>query len=142
MNSLALILACALGSAEADGVRMIDAQATATRDSDQGAVKRESPETAATEPDRENTSIESILDEPPTYTGEPIDLELTDAPIQQVIRLLAEIGGYSYVLDPAVDGKVTIHLKAVPWDQALALILRSHGLGFDVEGSALLIADP
>ncbi len=89
-----------------------------------------------------HAKIEALLQEPPSYTGEPIDLDLVDTPLAEALRILAEIGDFSYVLDPGVAGTVTLHLKGVPWDQALGLILKSHGLGVDVENGTLLVGDP
>ena len=57
-----------------------------------------------------------------------ISLELQDADIHCVIRLFADATGRNFVLDDTVQGKVTVFLKDVPWDQALQAILMSKGL--------------
>jgi type IV pilus assembly protein PilQ len=44
------------------------------------------------------------------------------------------------VLDPAVEGKVTIVLDNVPWDQALDIILKNNGLDKQFENNVIRIA--
>jgi type IV pilus assembly protein PilQ len=74
------------------------------------------------------------------YSGKRISLNLVDADIKQVFRLFHEISGLNFVLDPGVDGRVTIVLDQVPWDQALDLILKNNGLDKVLEGNVLRIA--
>jgi len=74
------------------------------------------------------------------YSGEPINLDLVDAPIEQVFRLISEISGLNVITDPGVTGRVTVHFKGVPWDQALDLILKTNGLGYTIENRVVRIA--
>jgi type II secretory pathway component HofQ len=39
------------------------------------------------------------------------------------------------IVDPGVNGKVTCRMIQVPWDQALDVILKQHGLTMVVERS-------
>ena len=71
---------------------------------------------------------------PTRYTGEPINLSLKDADLVEVLRSFAEIGDFNLVLQPTVQGKVTVELKNVPWDQALEQILKINQLGMEVTG--------
>ena len=71
------------------------------------------------------------------YTGERISLDFKDADIKDVLRFLADFGNFNLVLDASVQGKVTIKLRDVPWDQALDIILKNHGLGADIAGSVV-----
>ncbi len=71
---------------------------------------------------------------PTQYHGEPITLSLKDADLVEVLRSFAEIGGFNLVLQPSVQGKVTVELKDVPWDQALEQILKINNLGMAVTG--------
>ena len=68
------------------------------------------------------------------WRGEPISLSLKDADLGEVLRSFAKISGLNLVLDPAVEGNVTVELKDVPWDQALSVILKTHRLGLEVDG--------
>lgn len=74
------------------------------------------------------------------YTGKKISLNLVDADLKQVFRLFHEISGLNFVLDPSVDGKVTIVLDNVPWDQALDIILKNNALDKNVENNVIRIA--
>jgi type IV pilus assembly protein PilQ len=82
----------------------------------------------------------TLSDDRPSYTGRRISLELVDADLKQVFRLFHEISGLNFVLDPSVNGKVTIVLDNVPWDQALDIILRNNGLDKIFENNVVRIA--
>ncbi|HVT43164.1 MAG TPA: type IV pilus secretin PilQ [Thermoanaerobaculia bacterium] len=73
------------------------------------------------------------------YTGEPIDLNLKDADIKDVLRLFAQLTGLNIAIDPQVSGTVTVDFAGVPWDQALELILRQNGLAFELDGNVMRI---
>ncbi len=74
------------------------------------------------------------------YTGKRISLNLVDADVKQVFRLFHEISGLNFVLDPSVDGRVTIVLDNVPWDQALDIILTNNGFDKALENNVIRIA--
>lgn len=64
------------------------------------------------------------------YTGEKIALDFYETDIKNVFRILQQVSGKNYAIDPDVQGKVTINMeKPVPWDQVLALILKQNRLG-------------
>ena len=67
---------------------------------------------------------------PPKYGGEPISLDVQDAEITTVLRSLAGFSGANIVASPRVTGKVTVKLEDVPWEEALAVILRAHSFDF------------
>lgn len=73
------------------------------------------------------------------YTGEPISLDYKDADIRDVLLKFGEISGLSLLIDPDVSGRVTLHLDQVAWDEALDGVLKSAGLGYDLEGAILRI---
>jgi type IV pilus assembly protein PilQ len=74
------------------------------------------------------------------YTGRKINIDIKDADIHNVLRLLAKEGNINIVTSDTVTGTVTVHLKMVPWDQALDLVLRSKGLDMVQEGSIVRVA--
>lgn len=82
----------------------------------------------------------TIAGETELYTGEKISFEFTDADLQAVFFLLADISGENIVLDPSVRGKISIKLTDVPWDQALDIILRNFNLGRVRENNVIRIA--
>jgi len=74
------------------------------------------------------------------YAGAPMDLDLQGADLRMVLRTFAETNGLNIVIDPAVRGTVDIKLTAVPWDQALDIILKGNKLGYVVEGTVVRVA--
>lgn len=76
----------------------------------------------------------------PRYTGEPISVNLKDVDLKDFFRLIHEISGLNVVLDPSVNGTVTLVLDDVPWDQALEIVLKNNGLDRSLEGNVLRIA--
>jgi len=74
------------------------------------------------------------------YTGEPISVNLKDVDVRDFFRLVHEISGLNVVLDPQVRGSLTLVLDDVPWDQALAIVLKNNGLDCQLEGNVLRIA--
>jgi type II secretory pathway component GspD/PulD (secretin) len=69
------------------------------------------------------------------WRGFPISLSLQDAPLTDVLRAFAQIAGFNLVIDPRVHlGTVTVELEDVPWDLALHVILKTHGLSAEVDG--------
>ena len=74
------------------------------------------------------------------YTGEPIDLKVTNADVTEVLRTFAQISGLNIIVQPGVAGMVTAELENVPWDQALEQILKINSLGYEVEGNVMRIA--
>jgi type IV pilus assembly protein PilQ len=73
------------------------------------------------------------------WKGFPISLSLRDAPLSEVLRSFARLAGFNLVLDPRVEGEVTVELKDVPWDQALHVILKTHGMGAEVDGRVWMV---
>ncbi|MGH9319457.1 MAG: secretin N-terminal domain-containing protein [Vicinamibacteria bacterium] len=67
-----------------------------------------------------------------------IDIDVREADAQDVLRLLAEVGGFNLAVDPGVSCKATLKLKQVPWSQVLDLVLRSCGLEQEILGSNLV----
>ncbi|UCE86702.1 MAG: type IV pilus secretin PilQ, partial [Deltaproteobacteria bacterium] len=74
------------------------------------------------------------------YIGRRISLDFKDADIGNLLRLVAEVSDLNIIAGEDVDGKVTIRLVDIPWDQALDLILLTKGLGFVRVGNVLRIA--
>jgi type IV pilus assembly protein PilQ len=74
------------------------------------------------------------------YAGRRIDLDLKDADIHNVLRLLADVGRVNIVTADNVSGSVTIRMRNVPWDQALDVILQAKGLGMVRRANMLRVA--
>ncbi len=74
--------------------------------------------------------------------GERISLSLDEADLQEVLRSFARLAGFNLVLDPRVQGTVTLELHDVPWEEALRVILKTHGLAVDTEGGSWRVDPP
>jgi len=74
------------------------------------------------------------------FTGRRIDLDLKDADVHNVLRLLADVGQVNIVTADNVAGTVTIRMRNVPWDQALDVVLQAKGLGVVQRANMLRVA--
>ncbi len=74
------------------------------------------------------------------YTGEPISLSLKDADVKDVLRVFHDISKMNIVVHPAVQGKVTVDLENVPWDQAMDIVLKNNGLDYVYENNVIWVA--
>lgn len=77
---------------------------------------------------------------PAGYAGRRLSMDFMDADVRNVLRLIGEVSGLNMVSGDDVQGKVTIRLVDVPWDQALDVILKTKGLGQVREGNVVRIA--
>lgn len=73
------------------------------------------------------------------WRGKSIDLNLKDADLHNVFRLLADTGDTNVVVPDEVKGTITIRLRKVPWDQALCTIAESKKLDVLEDGGIYLI---
>jgi type IV pilus assembly protein PilQ len=72
-------------------------------------------------------------------SGPRIFLDVQEADIKAVFRLLAEQGKVSIVSGDDVKGNVTLHMKDVPWEQALRTLLDLKGLDQKREGDIITV---
>ncbi|MBA3541123.1 MAG: hypothetical protein H0T79_16040 [Deltaproteobacteria bacterium] len=73
------------------------------------------------------------------HHGAAVDLELKDADIHDVLRLLADVGKLNLVVSSEVSGKVTLHLRKVAWDRAACAIAGTHRLSIVIDGTILIV---
>lgn len=76
----------------------------------------------------------------PRMTRKRITIDLRDADIQNVLRLIADEGNINIVAGQGVGGTITLRLRSVPLDDALVVILRSQGLGWEQQGNIIRVA--
>jgi type IV pilus assembly protein PilQ len=74
------------------------------------------------------------------YRGQLVSFDFKDADVRDVLRVLADVSGFNFVVSQDVKGTVTLKLTNVPWDQALEVVLENAGLGALVEGNVIKIA--
>ncbi|MBL9014402.1 MAG: type IV pilus secretin PilQ [Myxococcales bacterium] len=73
------------------------------------------------------------------YRGATVDFDFKDAPLHDLLRTIADTGKVNIVIPDGISAKVTVRLKRVPWDQALEVILASHGLWYRRDGNLFRI---
>lgn len=74
------------------------------------------------------------------YHGAPISVNFKDVDLKDFFRLIHAVSGLNVVVDPNVKGTLTMVLNQVPWDQALAIVLRDNGLASELQGNVLRIS--
>ncbi len=74
------------------------------------------------------------------YVGEKLSLNFQDIEIRSVLQLLADFTDLNIVVSDTVQGKLTLRLKNVPWDQALDIILQTKSLDKRQAGNVIMIA--
>jgi type IV pilus assembly protein PilQ len=71
-----------------------------------------------------------------------ISIDVHDADISDVIALLASESGTNVVTDASLKPqRVTLHLRSVTFDDALSVIVNSHGLQVRREGASLIVGE-
>ena len=72
-----------------------------------------------------------------------VSLDATDASLPQVLKILADKGGFNVIIGPTTvaTGKITIQMKEVPVEQAVNLVVRAAGLAYERIGNSILVAD-
>ncbi|MFA0810310.1 type IV pilus secretin PilQ [Microbulbifer epialgicus] len=74
------------------------------------------------------------------YNGKKLSLNFQDIEVRSVLQVIADFTDLNLVASDTVEGRITLRLDGVPWDQALALILKAKGLDKRQEGSVIMVA--
>lgn len=78
----------------------------------------------------------------PGFRGEPINLNVVNADIRDILSYITDQYGINFVIDKSVkDVPVTVKVSEVPWNVALDSVLQSQELGVQVNGNILRVAD-
>lgn len=76
------------------------------------------------------------------FVGEPINLNVVDADVRDILNYITEQYGVNFVIDKSVKATpVTVNVSDVPWNIALDSILQAQELGVQVNGTILRVAD-
>lgn len=77
----------------------------------------------------------------PGFVGEPINLNVVNADIRDILNYVTEQYGVNFVIDKSVGAiPVTVNVSEVPWNLALDSILQAQELAVQVNGPILRIA--
>src|SRR5207248_3844158 len=77
----------------------------------------------------------------PGFKGEPINLNVVNADIRDILSYITDQYGITFIIDKSVGAvPVTVKVNDVPWNVALESILQAQELGVQVNGNILRIA--
>jgi len=98
--------------------------------------------TAAAFAQRVEPSAQGRMYGEPGFRGEPINLNVVNADIRDILSYITDQYGINFIMDKSVAAvPVTVKVSEVPWNVALDSVLQSQGLGVQVNGNILRIAD-
>jgi type IV pilus assembly protein PilQ len=70
-----------------------------------------------------------------------ITVDAQGADIKTILRTISDYSGKNIVYGPDVKGEVYVHIKDVPWEEALDIILRAHGYGYREEFGMIRVSE-
>jgi len=77
----------------------------------------------------------------PGFVGEPINLNVVNADIRDILNYITEQYAVNFVIDSSVAAvPVTVNVQDVPWNIALDAVLKANRLGVEVNGNILRVA--
>ena len=77
----------------------------------------------------------------PGFVGEPINLNVVNADIRDILNYITEQYGVNFVIDSSVGAvPVTVNVQEVPWNLALDAVLKANRLGVEANGNILRVA--
>jgi len=77
----------------------------------------------------------------PGFVGEPINLNVVNADIRDILNYITEQYGVNFVIDSSVAAvPVTVNVQDVPWNVALDAVLKANRLGIESSGNILRVA--
>ncbi len=71
--------------------------------------------------------------------GVPISLEFQDAPAPMVLQALADYQQLNLIIAADIGSNLSLRLVDVPWEQALAIVLRMSRLKVEREGAVMMV---
>ncbi|OFZ78789.1 MAG: hypothetical protein A2583_09675 [Bdellovibrionales bacterium RIFOXYD1_FULL_53_11] len=112
---------------------------------DQAAAPEQTPPAAPPAAPAPSVEAKTNLDtftetkENKQFSGRPVTIQVKDADVQDVLRLIGEASGFNIVVGEEVKGKITLALVDVPWDQALDVILHTKQLAAERKNNVLRV---
>ncbi len=91
-------------------------------------------------PKKQNIESNGLNNAPKVFKGKKISLDFQDVEVRTILQILAKESGTNIVASDTVNGKMTLSLKDVPWDQALDLVMQARNLDMRQQGNIINIA--
>jgi type IV pilus assembly protein PilQ len=118
-------------------LELLPGDPAASADAQSGAAQTATP----AGPGQQTQSSQGAQFGQPGFVGEPINLNVVNADIRDILNYITEQYGVNFVVDASVRGvPVTINVTDVPWNFALDSILKANRLGVEVNGNILRVA--
>jgi hypothetical protein len=102
-------------------------------------ISSDVPRTAEASCNMDSVADSAIPRGPHEYTGKLMSFDVK-GDVRDFLRSVALISGVELDADASVNRTVVVHLKDIPWDLALDAVVRTAGLGSDLDGKVLRIA--
>lgn len=68
-----------------------------------------------------------------------VTMNIVDSEVREVLTSLASIGGVNIVADDSVNGKITVQLAGVSFQEALDIITKTKGLQYQTIGNTIIV---
>ncbi len=91
-------------------------------------------------PKKQSIESNGLNNAPKVFKGRKISLDFQDVEVRTILQILAKESGTNIVASDTVNGKMTLSLKDVPWDQALDLVMQARNLDMRQQGNIINIA--
>ncbi|MCP4579675.1 MAG: type IV pilus secretin PilQ [Deltaproteobacteria bacterium] len=88
---------------------------------------------------QEETRAELFENSSKNYAGQKMSFDFVDTDIRNILKLLAEVANLNIVWGSDVEGKISMRLDNVAWDQALEMVLKPNGLTYQIEDEVLWV---
>ena len=122
-------------------------ETAAASTTDEVAEEPVAPEAVAELPEAETvpqpppSELADTPDEPSSApSGATISLDVQEADIHDVLRLIADVVEVNIIAGTDVRGNVTTRLENVPWEEALDAVLSINGMGHERSGNVIRVA--
>src|SRR5690554_2029944 len=74
------------------------------------------------------------------FTGKRLSFNFQDIEVRAVLQIIADFTDLNLVASDTVQGRITLRLDNVPWDQALDMVLKTKSLDKRQVGNVLMVA--
>ncbi len=85
-------------------------------------------------------TLDEFLSGSNKFYGRKISVEVTDQDIRDVLDFIGREVGLNLIMSEDVQGKVSMKLRNIPWDQALITIMKAKKLGYVRQGTVVRIS--
>ncbi len=96
-----------------------------------------------TDKDLEKYTGKKSRETPVKYTGRKVTLDFKEASLIGIFTVLSDIArqdGYMLTVDKRIQGKITLQLTSVSWNEVVDFLVEKHNLVKTVKGKSILVS--